>query len=98
MDKKMGGMSKRPKARPKTLSVPRPRKRPDLFDDIMRLRGGDDLNEMVPSGSDTNILERELLRRLDETAVPMKMGGKVKAYKGGGCVMKGRGGSYKGMK
>ena len=98
MDKKMGGMSKRPKARPKTFGAPRPRKRPDLFDDIMRLRGGDDLNEMVPSGSDTNILERELLRRLDETAVPMKMGGKVKAYKGGGCVMKGRGGSYKGMK
>lgn len=27
-----------------------------------------------------------------------RKGGKVKGYKGGGCVMSGRGGSYKGMR
>lgn len=43
---------------------------------------------------------RRAYEREMEDMPPKNMmgGGKVKGYKGGGCVMSGRGGSYKGMR
>jgi hypothetical protein len=40
--------------------------------------------------------DKESKRKADR--YKYKNGGKVKGYKGGGCVMAGRGGSYKGMR
>ena len=53
-----------------------------------------------PYAADEDIIsgmkDKESKRKADR--YKYKNGGKVKGYKGGGCVMAGRGGSYKGMR
>lgn len=52
--------------------------------------------EGTPEGAGTySVFETEAQEKRRRR---MASGGAVKGYKGGGCVMPGRGGSYKGMK
>lgn len=99
MDKKMKSkMPPRPKARPRDFGAPKGGYAGMAMREIMRGMSDEIIEEPITRGFDKARDSEMLLRMMDEVSTGMMKGGRVKGYKGGGCVMKGRGGSYKGMK
>lgn len=69
-----------------------------LLDDVRLRRMKSLINEA--GSEDRKVLDnmKQKERRRKDDMFMMKKGGKVKGYKGGGCVMPGRGGSFKGIR